>query len=248
MKKIISVLNHKGGVGKTTSVVSIGAGLHLLGKRVLLIDLDPQANLTQHLNCDTDDKTIYTALRGECLLPVLSINHGFDIVPSTLDLSAAELELQSEPGREYLLRELLSPYLEDYDYILIDCPPSLGLLTLNALSTSTYIIIPVECSAFSLKGMTKLFDIIEKVKTRLNKNLKTHKVLITKYDVRKTIQKDIAEHIKTQRLSKVFDAIIRMNVALEEASFNQCSIFDHDKKSPGAVDYMQVCEEIIKDK
>ena len=247
MAQIISILNHKGGVGKTTSVVSIGAGLHYLGKRVLLVDLDPQANLTLHLLGESDYQTIYGALRSEYSLPIVSVNPGFDIVPSTLDLSAAELELQSEPGREYLLRELLHPHMKDYDYIMIDCPPSLGLLTVNALSTSTTIIIPVECSAFSLKGMTKLFDIINKVKQRLNKKLKAHKVLITKYDGRKTIQKQIAERIQLQQLSKVFSTIIRTNVALEEATMNQCTIFDLDKKSSGAIDYMKICEEIVTD-
>jgi chromosome partitioning protein len=241
-------MNHKGGVGKTTSTVNIGAGLHQLGKRVLLIDLDPQANLTMHLCGEPDPAhdTIYGALRSEYGLPVKPIKPAFDIVISTLDLSAAELELQSEPGREYILKELISPYLKDYDYILIDCPPSLGILTINALSASTEIIIPVESSAFSLKGMTKLFDIVEKVKYRLNKNLKSYKILITKYDSRKTIQRQITESIKAQRLAPVFDTVIRTNVALEEASMSQCSVFDHDSRSAGAIDYTNICKEIIK--
>jgi chromosome partitioning protein len=238
-------MNHKGGVGKTTSTVNIGAGLHRMEKRVLLIDLDPQANLTLHLLGEPDGRTIYGALKSEYALPIVKIKPGFDIVISTLDLSAAEMELQSEPGREYLLHELVEPYINDYDYILIDCPPSLGLLTINALSTSTEIIIPVESSAFSLKGMTKLFDIIDKVKFRLNKNLKSYKILITKYDSRKTIQRQITEHIQKQQSAKAFKTIIRTNVTLEEASMSQCSVFDLDAKSPGAKDYMSVCHEII---
>ena len=247
MTHIISIMNHKGGVGKTTSTVNIGAGLHLSGKRVLLIDLDPQANLTMHLLGEPESakETIYGALRSEYGLPVLNLPSGLDIVISTLDLSAAELELQSEPGREYILKELLSPFLNDYNYILIDCPPSLGLLTINALSTSTRIIIPVESSAFSLKGMTKLFDIIEKVKYRLNKNLSSYRILITKYDNRKTIQRQIAERIQTQHLAPVFKTVIRTNVTLEEASMLQCSIFDLDQRCAGAIDYMNVCKEII---
>jgi chromosome partitioning protein len=243
-------MNHKGGVGKTTSTVNIGAGLHKRGKRILLIDLDPQANLTMHLlgEPEASEKTIYGALRSEYALPTLNIKPGFDIVISTLDLSAAELELQSEPGREYILHELISPFAGDYDYILIDCPPSLGLLTINALSTSTEIIIPVESSAFSLRGMTKLFDIIEKVKYRLNKDLKTYKILITKFDGRKSIQKQITERIQTQQAAPVFKTIIRTNVALEEASMSQCSIFDLDDRSAGAIDYMKVCDEIINKK
>jgi chromosome partitioning protein len=238
-------MNHKGGVGKTTSTANIGAGLHLLGKRVLLIDLDPQANLTLHLLGEPDGKTIYGALKSEYPLPLTTIKPGLDIVISTLDLSAAEMELQSKPGREYILHELISPFISDYDYILIDCPPSLGLLTINALSASTEIIIPVESSAFSLKGMAKLFDIIDKVKHRLNINLKSYKILITKYDSRKTIQKQITEHIQKQQSTTAFKTIIRTNVTLEEASMSQCSVFDLDNNSPGAKDYMDVCREII---
>jgi chromosome partitioning protein len=248
MTHIISVMNHKGGVGKTTSAVNIGAGLHLLGKQVLLVDLDPQANLTMHLlggEPESDSQTIYGAIRSDYALPILNLKPGFDIVISTLDLSAAELELQSEPGREYILRELLSPFMEDYDYILIDCPPSLGLLTINALSTSTGIIIPVESSAFSLKGMTKLFDIIAKVQYRLNKNLESYKILITKYDSRKSLQKQIAERIITQDIAPVFKTVIRTNVTLEEASMSQCSVFDLDARCAGAKDYMNVCNEIL---
>jgi chromosome partitioning protein len=247
MTHTISVMNHKGGVGKTTSTTNIGAGLHLLGQRVLLIDLDPQANLTMHLFGDPEagKETIYGALRSEYGLPVITLKPGLDLVISTLDLSAAELELQSEPGREYILHELISPYRNDYDYILIDCPPSLGLLTINALSTSTEIIIPVESSAFSLKGMTKLFDIIEKVKYRLNKNLKSYKILITKYDSRKSIQKQITERIQSQKLAPVFKTIIRTTVTLEEAGMSQCSVFEVDQRCAGAIDYMNVCKEVI---
>ena len=247
MAHIISLMNHKGGVGKTTSAVNIAAGLHLLGKRILLIDLDPQANLTMHLKGDPDlsAPTIYGALRSEYPLPVLFLKPGFDIVISTLDLASAELELQSEPGREYLLLELIQPFIIDYDFIIIDCPPSLSLLTINALTASTHIIVPVESSAFSLKGMTKLFLIIEKVRQRMNKNLKSHKILITKYDSRKTIQREITEYIRTQQKANIFKTIIRTNVTLEEASMRQCSVFDLDPKSAGAIDYMNVCKEIL---
>ena len=247
MAHIISLMNHKGGVGKTTSAVNIAAGLHILGKRILLIDLDPQANLTMHLvgDLDSDHPTIYNALKGESVLPVTTIKDGFNIVISALDLSAAELELQSEPGREFLLKELIKPVLSFYDFIFIDCPPSLGLLTINALTASDSIIIPVESSAFSLKGTTKLFDIIEKVRTRLNPNLKSHKILITKYDSRKTIQRQITDTLQNQKFSKVFDAVIRTNVALEEATMSLCSVHDHDPKSAGSIDYMHICNEII---
>lgn len=259
MTQIISLLNHKGGVGKTTSAVNIAAALHLCGKRILVIDLDPQANLTMHLGFETYSEfsppgekkpsfqTIYGALRSEYALPISNYKPDFDVVISTLDLASAEMELLNVPGREYLLKELIQPYLEDYDYIIIDCPPSLGFLTLNALSTSTHIIIPVESSAFSLDGMTKLFKVIDIVRYRLNPNFVSQKLLITKYDGRKSIQKQITESIQSQRLAPVFQTIIRTNVALEEASMHRCPIFDLDKKSPGAIDYMNVCKEIIND-
>src|SRR5665648_343152 len=169
MKKVIAIINHKGGVGKTTSTVNIGAGLSLSGKRVLLIDLDPQANLTNNVGLDPlTNKNIYGALKGEYLLPVVRSTNNIDVVCSTLDLSGAELELNNEPGRESILKRLIAPVLNEYDFVLIDCPPSLGLLTLNALSTSQSCIIPVELANFALLGMTKLFEIIKKVRDRIN--------------------------------------------------------------------------------
>ena len=246
--KIISVLNHKGGVGKTTTVANTGAGLHRLGKRVLLIDMDPQANLTLHLygEAATDQPTIYGAMLGRYPLPIVQLNPGFDLVISTLDLSGVEIDLQNEPGREYILRELLSPVASNYDYILIDCPPSIGLITIFALSASTHTIIPVEAGTFALVGMTKLFDIIEKVKSRLNKELVSFRILITKYDSRKTIQKEISEHIRAKFGSNVFETVIPSNVALEEATMAKKSVFDTSPKSSGAENYLNVCREILQ--
>jgi len=246
---VIALLNHKGGVGKTTSTVNIAAGLHTTGKRILLIDIDPQANLTLHLLGDADEnypKNIYGAMKSEYPLPIYPIKPGFDIVVSTLDLCAAELELLSKPGRDFILRELIACYLIDYDFILIDCPPSLGVLTVNALAASKYLIIPAECSAFSLKGMTKLFTVINEVKYYLNKDLVSYKILITKFDSRKTIQRQVSNHIQ-DTYKDAFKTIIRSNVALEEASMQQCSVFDIDPKSAGAIDYMNVCNEILNE-
>jgi chromosome partitioning protein len=245
---IISILNHKGGVGKTTTAANIGAGLQRLDKRVLLVDLDPQANLTMHLygEAAAGEHTVYGAMLGKYPLPVVSILPGLDLVISTLDLSGVEIDLQNEPGREYILRELLSPAVNEYDYILIDCPPSLGLITIFALSTSAQTIIPVEAGTFALIGMTKLFETIDKVKARLNKKLSSYRILVTKYDGRKTIQKEIAEHIRQQYGAKVFKTFIRTNVALEEATMAKHSVFEHDPKSPGAEDYLNACREIIQ--
>jgi chromosome partitioning protein len=152
MSKVISLLNHKGGVGKTTSTINIGAALVKLGKRVLVLDLDPQANLTLSLGVPRQKITIYEALRGEGELAPYSIRENFDVIPSTLDLSGAEMELINEAGREFILRELFEPLQTEYDYILIDCPPSLGLLTLNALTSSNHVIIPLQTEFLALQG------------------------------------------------------------------------------------------------
>lgn len=239
-------MNHKGGVGKTTSSANISAGLSRLGKKVLVIDLDSQANLTLHFGFKNVDKdNIYHALRGTCKLPCIQINENLDLVPSHLDLSAAETELINEAGREYILRDLLKPIKDNYDYILIDCPPSLGLLTLNALSISHKIVIPVELSSFALAGMVKLFEIIDKVKTRLNSDLEDYHLLMTKVDRRKTIQKDIQTTILNTYKEKVLATTINTNVALEEAQLIGQDIFNHNPSSSGAKDYENVCVEIL---
>ena len=168
----ISLSNHKGGVGKTTSTINISAALNQMGKKVLMIDLDPQANLTQSLGIKNPALTIYDALKGNQKVKPLSLLKGFDLIPSDLDLSAAEIELSGEAGREYILKEVLQPFSSSYDYIIIDCPPSLGLLTINAFTTSNEVIIPVQAQFLATQGMTKLIEIIEKIQKRLNKSLK----------------------------------------------------------------------------
>jgi chromosome partitioning protein len=156
MSKIVALSNHKGGVGKTTSTVNIGAGLNRLGYKVLLIDLDPQCNLTQSLGQKDSGENIYTALSGKTKLTPITVLPGLDIVTSTLDLSGAEIELTGQPGREYILKELVDPIRKKYDYILIDCPPSLGLLTINSLTASDIVLIPLQAQYLALQGLTKL--------------------------------------------------------------------------------------------
>jgi len=167
MGKVISLLNHKGGVGKTTSVINIGAALVELDKKVLLIDLDPQANLTLSLGVGRTPNTIYEALRGEIELSPVPVRDNLDVVIATLDLSGAEMELINEAGREFIMRELLSPVREEYDFIIIDCPPSLGLLTLNALTSSDYVLIPLQTEFLAMQGLAKIKQVIQKVKLRL---------------------------------------------------------------------------------
>ncbi|MCR9286608.1 AAA family ATPase [Saprospiraceae bacterium] len=246
MGKIISLLNHKGGVGKTTSAINIGAGLVELGKKVLLIDLDPQANLSLSLGIPRQSETIYEALRGESELVPYTVKKGMDVVMSTLDLSGAEMELINEAGREFILRELFEPLKEEYDFIIIDCPPSLGLLTLNALTSSNYVIIPLQTEFLALQGLAKIKQVIDKVRFRLNKKLEIGGVIATMYDARKVLNRDVVETIRKYFGEKVFNTLIRDNVALAEAPAQRKDIFGYNRNSPGAKDYLNLCKELIE--
>ncbi len=243
---IISLINHKGGVGKTTSAINIGAALVELKNRVLLIDLDPQANLTLALGIPRQPVTIYEALRGEAELTPFTVKEGMDVVTSTLDLSGAEMELINEAGREFILRELFETVKEDYDYIIIDCPPSLGLLTLNALTSSDQVVIPLQTQFLALQGLAKIKQVIDKVRFRLNKKLIIGGVIATMYDSRKVLNRDVVETIKKYFKDKVFETYIRDNVALAEAPAQRKDIFSYSPRSNGAKDYLAVAEELVK--
>jgi chromosome partitioning protein len=245
MAIVISLLNHKGGVGKTTSAINIGAAMVELNKKVMLIDLDPQANLTLSLGIPRQKNSIYEAMRGESELVPYQVKEGMDVIISTLDLSGVELELINEAGREFILRELLAPMQEEYDYIIIDCPPSLGLLTLNALTSSRYVLIPLQTEFLALQGLAKIKQIIDKVKFRLNKQLDIVGVIATMYDGRKILNRDVVETIKKYFGEKVFNTMIRDNVALAEAPAQRKDIFEYNRNSPGADDYLSLSREII---
>jgi chromosome partitioning protein len=244
--KVLSISNHKGGVGKTTSAINIGAGLNILKKKVLLIDLDPQANLTQSLGLIDQEKNIYGALRGEYKLEPITVLKGLDVIPSTLDLSGAEIELSSEPGREYILKELIEPLRASYDFILIDSPPSLGLLTINAFTASDEILIPLQAQYLALQGLAKLVEVVDKIKGRLNKELKVGGVFITQYDSRKVLNRDVAETIQAHFKDEVFTTKIRDNIALAEAPAQGLDIFRYNSKTNGAEDYLALSKEILK--
>ena len=246
MSKVISISNHKGGVGKTTSAINIGAGLNKLGKKVLLIDLDPQANLSQSLGLIEPERNIYGSLRGEYKLEPLGILKGLDIIGSTLDLSGAEVEMSGEAGREYILRELIEPIRNNYDYILIDSPPSLGLLTINSFTASDEIFIPLQAQYLALQGLAKLTEVIEKIKKRLNKELKIGGVFITQYDSRKVLNRDVVATIQAHFKDVVFNTIIRDNIALAEAPAQGLDIFRYNAKTNGAEDYLSLSKEIVK--
>jgi chromosome partitioning protein len=244
--KVISISNHKGGVGKTTSAINIGAGLNLLKKKVLLIDLDPQANLSQSLGLINQDRNIYGALRGEYKLEPITILKGLDVIPSTLDLSGAEVELSSEPGREYILKELIEPLRGSYDFIIIDSPPSLGLLTINSFTASDEILIPLQAQFLALQGLAKLVEVVDKIKQRLNKGLIVGGVFITQYDSRKVLNRDVVETIQAHFKDEVFKTKIRDNIALAEAPSQGLDIFRYNSKTNGAEDYLALSKEVLK--
>lgn len=246
MSRVIAISNHKGGVGKTTSTINIGAGLNQLGKKILLIDLDAQANLSQSLGLADQQRNIYGALRGEYKLEPIQVIKGLDVIPSTLDLSGAEIELSGEAGREYILRELIEPLRGSYSYILIDSPPSLGLLTINALTAADEVFIPLQAQYLALQGLTKLLEVVEKIKLRLNKGLKVGGVFVTQYDKRKILNRDIVAAIETHFKGQVFKTRIRDLVALAEAPTKGLDIFRYNPKSYGTEDYLALCKEILK--
>lgn len=247
MSKIISFSNHKGGVGKTTSTVNIAVGLsRILGKRVLVIDMDPQANLTQSLGVEGNHPhNIYGALTGSYALHPIKVEENLYIIPSTLDLSGAEVELSAETGREFILRELLDNLKHQYDFILIDTPPSLGLLTVNALTASDYIYIPLQAQYLALQGLTKLLEVVERIRKRLNRHLSLGGVFLTQYDNRKVLNREIAQTIREHFKDKVFQTLIRDNVSLAEAPSTGKDIFAYSSRSNGAEDYLELCKEIV---
>jgi chromosome partitioning protein len=248
MTKVISIINHKGGVGKTTSAVNISAGLHKLNRRVLVIDLDPQSSLSISLGIVEPDKelNIYGALKGEYPITPIEILKGFDIVPSTLDLSEMEIKLVTTTAGEMRLQKLLNPLLSSYDYIVIDCPPSLGGLTVNALACSSRVYVPLQAQFLALRGLTKLLDIVDIVKESLNPSLEIGGVFTTIYDNRKILNRDIAETLEGNFSGKVFKTRIRETVSLGEAPTQGVDIFRYAPKSTGAEDYLALCREIIK--
>lgn len=245
--KTIAFTNQKGGVGKTTSTINVGAGLCRQGKKVLLVDLDPQANLTYSLRLSSNrlNTSIYEVLKGQAEPEETIISHnGFDIMPSSIDLSGAEMEFANEPARENILKTRLAPFYDKYDYILIDCPPNLGLLTLNAFTAVKEIFIVLQSEYLALHGLSKLMDVVQVVKERLNPDIEITGIICTLFDSRKNLNKEVVDHIKDYFGDKVFNTIIRDNVALAEAPSHHKTIFEYDPDSYGAKDYHALANEI----
>jgi chromosome partitioning protein len=246
--KILAFSNQKGGVGKTTTVQNLGKGLSNLGKKVLLVDLDAQGNLTDSYGIDNHslNKTVYHVLKGnESVKNVIMKSQGVDILPSNLELSGADLEFSSIPGREFLLKDALEE-LYEYDYILIDCPPNLSIMTLNALSAAHKVYIPLQTEYYSIKGMAQLLDSIKLIKKRINHKLELGGVICTMYDRRKNLNKEVKDIIDEYFEGKVLNTQIRENVSLAEAPSKSISIFDYKPNSNGAEDYLNLAKEIIE--
>jgi len=245
MAKIISIINQKGGVGKTTTTCSLAAALSLKGKKVLLVDIDPQANLSQSLGISDSENNIYQALKGEAELSPIKVMNNLCLVPSSIDLNALEHEMTNEPGREYLLKELLGSIKEDYDFIIIDCSPSIGLIALNALSACDTFIIPVLPHHLSIQGLSGLAGVAKKIKSRINSKLKLEGVLITQFSHRKVLHRDVQKALKKHFNGRLYDTAIRENISLAEAPSTGMDIFRYAPNSNGAEDYLKLCEEFL---
>ena len=253
MGKIISIVNQKGGVGKTTTAVNLSASLGVLEKKILLIDADPQANATSaigvYLTEKANQKTIYEVIENTTNIEntiIKTDSPNLYIIPSSIDLVGAEIELVNHPEREYMLNKQLKLIKEDYDFIIIDCPPSLGLITINCLCASDAIIIPIQCEYFALEGLGKLMNTIRQLQNLHNKNLSIDGLLLTMYDSRLRLSNNVIEEVKMHFGEIVFDTIIQRNVRLSEATGYGSSIIKYDANCRGAINYLNLAKEFIK--
>ncbi|MDR2207292.1 MAG: AAA family ATPase [Flavobacteriaceae bacterium] len=248
MAKIIGIANQKGGVGKTTTAVNLAAALGVLEKKILLIDADPQANATSGLGVEDVEFSTYNLLEHsadvkKCIKKTSCPN--VDIIPSHIDLVAAEIELVDRENREYMLKKALKSIKKDYDYIIIDCAPSLGLITVNTLTAADSVIIPIQCEYFALEGLGKLLNTIKNVQKIHNPDLDIEGLLLTMYDSRLRLSNQVVEEVNSHFPEMVFETIVARNVRLSEApSFGE-SILNYDAESKGAVQYIQLAEEVL---
>jgi chromosome partitioning protein len=246
---ILAIANQKGGVGKTTTAINLGAGLGALERRVLLVDCDPQGNATRGLGAKAAPPHLYHALSGEVPLSATIRPSGFpnlDLVPSQRDLVGIEVELVGETGWEQRLKGVLAEVAGRYDTILIDCPPSLGHLTVNALTAADAILVPLQCEYFALEGISELLATVERVQGGLNPQLQIAGILLTMYDDRTNLSKDVAEEIRSHFAGKVFETVVPRNIRLAEAPSHGLPIFQYDIKSRGSEAYLALAREFLR--
>ena len=250
MGKIIAIANQKGGVGKTTTAINLSACLAEKGKRVLSVDMDPQGNMTSGLGLDKNsvDNTIYDLIIGEVTIEEAvkrNIHENLDIIPTSIDLSGAEIELLDEENKEYILKNELYKVKENYDFIIIDCPPSLSILTINAMTTADSVLVPIQCEYYALEGLSQLIHTVELVRDRLNQNLKIEGVVFTMYDARTNLSLQVVENVKDNLEQTIYKTIIPRNIRLAEAPSYGMPINHYDAKSAGAESYMKLAEEVM---
>ena len=250
MGRIIAVANQKGGVGKTTTAINLSSCLSALGKRVLAIDMDPQGNMTSGLGVDKDnvEKTVYDLIIGratveECLCKEVFEN--LDLLPTNIDLSAAEIELIGVENKEFIIRDEVAKIRGNYDFVIVDCPPSLSMLTINAMTTADTVLVPIQCEYYALEGLSQLMHTIDLVKERLNPDLEMEGVVFTMYNARTNLSLQVVENVKDNLDQTIYKTIIPRNIRLAEAPSHGLPINIYAPKSSGAESYMLLAEEVI---
>ena len=250
MGRVIAIANQKGGVGKTTTAINLSACLAEAGKKVLTIDLDPQGNMTSGLGVDKNEveNTVYELMLDECSIKesmVDTVVEGMKIIPSNVNLAGAEIELLGINEKEYILKNAVDYIKDDYDFIIIDCPPSLNMLTINAMTTADSVLVPIQCEYYALEGLSQLMHTIDLVQQRLNPNLTIDGVVFTMYDVRTNLSVQVVESVKSNLDSHIYDTLIPRNIRLAEAPSHGLPINMYDSKSAGAESYRSLAKEVM---